>query len=141
MSNVQVVKKTNVKKSVVTTSELIAKIKQLEARLKQQDEEFNKMKQQSGGRKLQVLNILKKGKTTVQKIADELHISARNVSSQMTYLRKDGIAIATDSLGQKFIEPDDVKPDDVKPDDVKPDDVKPISVEGLEEIDTPEVQY
>lgn len=57
------------------------------------------------GRKAQVLAILKKeGHISVAAIAKRIGISARNVSSQLTYLRKDGIAIATDSIGRKFIE-------------------------------------
>ena len=75
------------------------------ALLNKANEEVAKTKAAAGGRKLQVLDILRKeGHITVDKIAERIGISARNVSSQMTYLRKDGIAIATDSLGRKFIE-------------------------------------
>ncbi len=57
------------------------------------------------GRKAQVLKILKSsGHITVAAIATRIGITARNVSSQLTYLRKDGYAIATDSLGRKFLE-------------------------------------
>jgi len=57
------------------------------------------------GRKDQVLAILKKeGHVTVEVIAKRIGINGRNVSSQLTYLRKDGYAIATDSLGRKFLE-------------------------------------
>ena len=57
------------------------------------------------GRKEQVLGVLKSaGHITVAAIATRIGISARNVSSQLTYLRKDGYGIATDSLGRKFLE-------------------------------------
>lgn len=59
-------------------------------------------------RKYEVLELLKKnGKMTVSEIAAQVGIDNRNVSSQLTYLRKqDGINIATDSRGYKFIESD-----------------------------------
>ena len=57
------------------------------------------------GRKEEVLKILESvGHITVAAIATRIGITARNVSSQLTYLRKDGHAIATDSLGRKFLE-------------------------------------
>jgi len=57
------------------------------------------------GRKEQVLEILKRGKPVrVPDIAKEVGISDRNVSSQLTYLRKDGHQIATDSRGFKFLQ-------------------------------------
>ena len=57
------------------------------------------------GRKDEVLAILQRGKhVTVSQIAKEVGISERNVSSQMSYLRKDGHNIATDSRGAKFLE-------------------------------------
>ena len=84
--------------SKMTKDEIIAE-------LNAANETVAKVKAAAGGRKLQVLNCLREsGHTTVEKIAELIGISARNVSSQMTYLRKDGVAIATDSLGRKFIE-------------------------------------
>ena len=57
------------------------------------------------GRKEQCLKILQSaGHISVAAMATRIGISARNVSSQLTYLRKDGHAIATDSLGRKFLE-------------------------------------
>jgi biotin operon repressor len=56
------------------------------------------------GRKDEVLALLKAGRVTVAEIAKKIGISDRNVSSQLSYLRKDGIAIGTDSKGRKFIE-------------------------------------
>lgn len=57
------------------------------------------------GRKAQVLAILKRrGHVSIPEIARELGISDRNVSSQLTYLRRDGYGIGTDSKGRKFLE-------------------------------------
>ena len=42
------------------------------------------------GRKEQVLHCLRSGINTIDAIADHLSINSKNVSSQLTYLRKDG---------------------------------------------------
>ena len=47
----------------------------------------------AAGRKEQVLNCLRAGVTTIDQIANELGINSKNVSSQLTYLRKDGYMI------------------------------------------------
>jgi biotin operon repressor len=63
------------------------------------------------GRKSEVLKYLQdNGHVKVADIAKHLGISDRNVSSQMTYLRKDGHEIATDSRGYKFLVKPEVKP-------------------------------
>ena len=57
------------------------------------------------GRKEQVLAALKEhGHITVQRISKIVGISDKNVSSQLTALRKAGHAIGTDSRGFKFLE-------------------------------------
>jgi len=57
------------------------------------------------GRKDEVLAILKQhGHVSVGFIARQVGINERNVSSQLTYLRRDGYRIATDSKGLKFLE-------------------------------------
>jgi biotin operon repressor len=57
------------------------------------------------GRKEEVLNILRsEGKISILEISKKLNISAKNVSSQLCYLKKDGIKIGTSSDGRKFIE-------------------------------------
>jgi biotin operon repressor len=59
----------------------------------------------SDGRKEQVLKVLQeRGPISIMDIAEAIGISTKNVSSQLTYLRKDGHAIATKSDGRKFIE-------------------------------------
>lgn len=57
------------------------------------------------GRKEEVLRVLReKGRVKIEEIAKELGISAKNVSSQIVYLKKKGVKVATDSEGKKFIE-------------------------------------
>jgi len=57
------------------------------------------------GRKDQIAEMLMTGQSfSVQEIADTLNISTKNVSSQFTYLRKDGYEIATRSNGKKYLE-------------------------------------
>lgn len=57
------------------------------------------------GRKDQVLALMITGKHwKIGDLAKAVGINERNISSQLTYLRKAGHAIATDSLGRKFIE-------------------------------------
>jgi biotin operon repressor len=71
-------------------------IAELEAQLEQ--------KSQNVGRKQQVLEILEtQGPLTIKDIASKLHISTKNVSSQLTYLRTDGYEIFTDNNGKKFL--------------------------------------
>ena len=82
----------------MTKEELIAKIETLEKHIET-------LEAKAGGRKLQVLKYLQEhGHVAVRDIAKHIGISERNVSSQMTYLRSDGYAIATDSRGLKFLE-------------------------------------
>ena len=57
----------------------------------------------SAGRKDAVLAILKQGPAGIQEIADQIEISTKNVSSQLSYLRKDGYIIHTDHEGRKYI--------------------------------------
>jgi len=60
--------------------------------------------QNSSGRKSQVLELLRKFKTiSILNIAEELNISTKNVSSQLTYLRSDGHQIFTDPSGRKML--------------------------------------
>lgn len=57
------------------------------------------------GRKQEVLDLLLTGKHyKIPDLAKILGISDRNVSSQLSYLRADGKAIATDARGYKFLE-------------------------------------
>ena len=97
---------------------------QIIAELTKANTELTKVKDAAGGRKLQVLNVLREeGHITVKAIAAKIGITARNVSSQLTYLRSDGVAIATDSLGRKFIEsePEGAAEPEVKTEVSKPE--------------------
>lgn len=88
----------------MTKAELIEAAIEYENLLLHLEEKISRVKVQPEGRKSQVLQILKTGHVTVAAISTRIGISARNVSSQLSYLRKDGYAIATDSLGRKFLE-------------------------------------
>ena len=82
----------------MTKDELVAHIEALEAKL-----ESNK-----DGRKAQVLDIIQReGKVLIKDIAAELEITDRNVSSQLSYLRKDGWLFGKDSKGRIYIEKED----------------------------------
>lgn len=55
-------------------------------------------------KKYDVLAILRTGRHSVQALADQLDITTKNVSSLLTYLRKqDGIIIHTDHEGNKYM--------------------------------------
>lgn len=64
------------------------------------------MKLEKGdGRKEQVVALLREhGRLSIREMAELLGMTDKNISSQLSYLRKDGIKIATDSEGRKFIE-------------------------------------
>ena len=82
----------------MTKEELISVIISLE-------EQIAKMKTAKDvGRKGEVLAMLQTGRFTIAELASGLGISDKNVSSQLSYLRKDGWLIGTDSKKRKFIE-------------------------------------
>ena len=55
-------------------------------------------------RKSQVLDILRSHKSiSIVDIAKKLNITAKNVSSQLTYLRTDGYKVFTDNHGKKIL--------------------------------------
>jgi len=60
-------------------------------------------RQNPDARKTQVLNLLQAAPHTIQELADKLNTSTKNISSQLTYLRKDGHPICTNHIGQKFL--------------------------------------
>ena len=85
--------------------ELVAVVCELEECLILLEDRIAKGKKFLPGRKEEVLQVLlDKGKVTVSDIAKVVGISHRNVSSQLSYLRRDGVNIGTDSKGRKFIE-------------------------------------
>ena len=87
------------KETLPTAAELMAEIENLKSQLAEAKSGS------STGRKDQVLQVLRDhGHISVQKIAKLVGITDKNVSSQMTALRKAGHAIGTDSRGFKFLE-------------------------------------
>ena len=87
-----------------TKDELISMVAELECALTSLESRLHVSKIKPIGRKAEVLALLQKGAITVDAMAKRIGISNRNVSSQLSYLRTDGVAIATDSIGRKFIE-------------------------------------
>ena len=66
--------------------------------------EMNMPREQKSHKKFDALAILKRGKpVSIMQIAEEMNISTKNVSSLLTYLRKDGHEIMTDHLGRKVL--------------------------------------
>ena len=89
----------------MTKKEMKSIIDEMEEVLCYLEDRLSNHKIKPKGRKEQVLKCITNGDyVSVSAMAERIGISARNISSQLTYLRKDGYAIATDSLGKKFLE-------------------------------------
>ena len=87
-----------------TKEELMAIVEELEESLCYVETKLvSKKKLNTIGRKQEVLKILQKGAVSISAISSRLGISSKNVSSQLTYLRKDGYNIMTDSIGRKVL--------------------------------------
>lgn len=57
------------------------------------------------GRKEELIDLLSnEGRLNIKEIGGKMGISAKNVSSLLMYLKKDGVRICTDCEGRKFIE-------------------------------------
>ena len=57
------------------------------------------------GRKGELREILMSGeRMSIKEIGEKMGISDKNVSSLLSYLRKEGMKICTDSDGRKFVE-------------------------------------
>lgn len=60
---------------------------------------------EEGGRKEELIVLLSnEGRLNIKEIGEKMGISAKNVSSLLMYLKKDGVRICTDCEGRKFIE-------------------------------------
>ena len=60
---------------------------------------------EEGGRKEELIDLLNmEGRLNIKEIGGKMGISAKNVSSLLMYLKKDGVRICTDCEGRKFIE-------------------------------------
>ena len=60
---------------------------------------------EEGGRKEELIDLLnREGRLNIKEIGGKMGISAKNVSSLLMYLKKDGVRICTDCEGRKFIE-------------------------------------
>ena len=57
-----------------------------------------------GGRKEEIKGILLEGKISISDISERTGMTSRNVSTILSYLRKDGLLLGKDSKGRLFIE-------------------------------------
>lgn len=62
-----------------------------------------KLELKGNGRKESVLKLLNDGFNSIQSIAEEIGITSKNVSSQLTYLRQDGYKIISYRDGGKSV--------------------------------------
>ena len=68
------------------------------------DEAAKRPRLQKSHKKFGALKILQEsGPASIQEIADQMDISTKNVSSLLTYLRKDGYIVHTDHEGRKYL--------------------------------------
>ena len=67
---------------------------------------LEKLKVEKGdGRKEELRKILEDGgRYSIRELGEKMGISDKNVSSILSYLRRDGLKICTDSDGKKFVE-------------------------------------
>lgn len=57
------------------------------------------------GRKGELKEILNSGERySIKELSEKMGVSDKNISSLLSYLRKDGMKICTDSDGRKFVE-------------------------------------
>ena len=97
MSNVTITELTTEMMNKMNKSDLIEHLTEAIAML-------NARKEQKSNKKYLVLDILKRGTPiSILDISNELNISTKNVSSLLSYLRKDGTTIHTDDKGRKYI--------------------------------------
>ena len=97
-------------RNIAALEEYIAELEETLVYVREREPRVVEVTTNKSGRMQQVLDVLNKyGHVSVPKIASEVGIDPRNVSSQLSYLRAgklNGVkyAIATDSRGYKFIE-------------------------------------
>jgi hypothetical protein len=86
----------------MTKEEMIAIIEKLRS---EKAELIVKVGQKSDGRKEQVLGLIRsEGRISIKDLAERIGISERNVSSQKSYLVKDGFKFGKDSKGRIYEE-------------------------------------
>ena len=67
---------------------------------------MNTQPERGPGRKDDVLAMLQQGPATILEIANKLNITTKNVSSQLSYLRKEGWVLHTDEKSRKYLAQD-----------------------------------
>lgn len=88
---------------IAQQDELIEHLKSEIERLTNELDVAKAAKPAVGGRKYEVLQVLREGAVSITAIAERLNTTSKNVSSTLTALRKEGAEIMTDSRGQKIL--------------------------------------
>lgn len=88
---------------------------------------LNTQPERGPGRKDDVLAMLQQGPAEIIDIANALNISTKNVSSQLSYLRKDGYIIHTDEKSRKYL---------ASAEPVKPEVTETAEAQVLETLET-----
>ena len=84
--------------------ELVSLVEEMECLLIWLEDKFSKGKKFKKGRKDEVLEILNRGEAvSISDIAAEIGINNRNVSSQLSYLRDDGLEIVKTGRGKGLL--------------------------------------
>lgn len=78
--------------------------------MKKENEELKKKleNKKGNGRKEEVLGLIREfGKISIKDLSEKIGITDRNISSQLSYLRKDGLKFGKDSKGRIYEEKED----------------------------------
>jgi len=86
-------------------SEMELLLEEIAALKAEREELVKKVGEKGEGRKEQVVNLIRtNGRISIKDIGEAIGISERNVSSQLSYLRKDGLKFGKDSKGRIYEE-------------------------------------
>jgi DeoR/GlpR family transcriptional regulator of sugar metabolism len=89
----------------MTKEEMVEMIERLQ---KENEALVIKVGAKEKGRKDEVLSLIReKGRITIKELAAAIGISERNISSQLSYLRKDGLKFGKNSKGAIYEEKDE----------------------------------
>jgi len=85
-------------------------VKMIEELNRKNEELIKKVSSKEKGRKEEVLELIReKGRIGIKEMGEKIGISERNISSQLSYLRKDGYKFGKDSKGRIYEEVEEVK--------------------------------
>jgi len=95
------------KKTEVEKGSVAVELTEVEMLKKEIEELRGKLKVKSGGRKEELLGILKAGRISDDDAAEKMGITTRNVQTLKSYLKADGWNFGKDSKGRVYIEEDE----------------------------------